>query len=87
MIEASREVSRFALAMEAQLHKNAHKDHNDGGRGWRFDSVWSLINRLDEEVAELKAAVSAEQPAEVILSEAADVANFAMMIASRCRAL
>lgn len=71
------EVQAFAEAMERRLQANDHKP------GWKHDTVLSLQVRLDEEVAELDEAVHGTATKERILDEAADVANFAMMIADR----
>ncbi len=71
-------VRAFAHAMETTLRKHDHKG------GWNeCDPLW-LLGRLEEEVRELKRAVG-EKSAEAILSEATDVANFAMMVADVCQ--
>ena len=81
-------------AMESQLKANNHKE------GWEnCDAMW-LIRRIADERAELKRAVEAytqifhlssyETKRRIlanILEEAADVANFAMMVADVCGAL
>lgn len=81
-------VAWFARIMELQLKAN------DGKEGWYIDHPLMLLARLIEEVGELSAVLSqrftaleakpytttADQQATVI-GEAADVANFAMMIA------
>ena len=68
------EVRAFALAMEAKLRANDHKRH------WRnFSAMW-LMHRLEQEVGELRRALM-ECRSEDVEGEAADVANFAMMIA------
>ena len=64
------EVAAFARAMETQLRKNDWKGH------WRHCTGTYLFNRLRGEVNELSRASTADR-----LKEAADVANFAMMIA------
>lgn len=81
------EVVAFANLMEAQLRANDHKG------GWRNDRAADLHSRLLEEAEELfdalnwrSAFLGAADP-ERIGSEAADVANFAMMIADVCGAL
>lgn len=81
------EVEAFADAMEAQLRANDHK------RGWKNDQPGDLMARVFDEVAELDSAVAgllvrrtAATPA-TLLKEAADVANFAMMIADVCGGL
>jgi NTP pyrophosphatase (non-canonical NTP hydrolase) len=57
--------------MEQKLRENSHKAH------WRDCSREWLMSRLLDEVEELRAAVTSED----VAREAADVANFAMMIA------
>jgi len=74
---------RFALHMEAQLRANDHK------RGWQEDDFADLFARLEEESEELGDIVLKEaglwQSGDPrVLKEAADVANFAMMIADNC---
>jgi len=68
------EVVIFADAMEAKLKENDHKQH------WSSMPMQYLIGRLAEEQEELREAVERGNHKEV-LREAADVANFAMMIA------
>ena len=88
------EVRAFADLMEAQLRDNDHKP------GWKNDSDLDLFERLGEESAELLAALHRhakrlswgdhwvmEDTAPRVGREAADVANFAMMIADVCGAL
>lgn len=72
------EVVAFALAMETKLRENDHKRH------WRFLDRRTLSRRLTEEREELRQAFNRGDPAEV-LREAADVANFAMMLADYTR--
>lgn len=68
------EVAQFAEAMERKLAANDHKEH------WRGESTHSLLSRLFDEFLELQQAID-DGNAEEIVSEAADVGNFAMMIA------
>lgn len=78
-------VESFADLMEQRLTKNDHKG------GWEDDSDKYLIERLEEELLELKQAIIAVETNNSswmrqilrrnIRNEAADVANFAMMIA------
>ena len=75
------EVAAFALLMEAKLRKNDHKT------GWKHHTSRALFNRLTEEALELIEAIKAGRSAGVVGEEAADVANFAMMIADVCGAL
>lgn len=67
------EVAAFAVAMEGKLKENDHKG------GWSdCDKHW-LMDRLYDEADELCGAVNRGVASE-IEGEAADVANFAMMI-------
>ena len=81
-LEAEREAVRpavrwFAEQMESALRRNDHKS------GWRGDSHDALLARLYEECLELGQACKDQSP--TIIAEAADVANFAMMIADNAR--
>lgn len=82
-VERLREPVRwFAGKMEEALQRNDHKG------GWQNEYLWVLLHRIDEELAELyKAAFQIEHsgPLENVIKEAADVANFAMMIADVAR--
>ena len=69
------EVHWFAERMEAELAENDHKRH------WSSCTPGWLLKRLEDEVAELRRAVETGAPAARVISEAADVGNFAMMIA------
>lgn len=64
----------FARAMDNELDENDHKT------GWARLSLQWLINRIKQETSELENAIKNNKPKSVILSECADVANFAMMI-------
>lgn len=81
------EVITFANLMEQQLRANDHKD------GWKGDTSDALHQRLLEEAEELsealawRSALFGDADPERIGREAADVANFAMMIADVCGAL
>lgn len=68
------EVKSFAQAMEYKLRRNDHKG------GWEERDTATLFDRLEDEVRELRAAIEDGNPYEIVM-EAADVANFAMMIA------
>jgi hypothetical protein len=77
------EVQRFAMAMERKLRQNDHKG------GWDQMSGDELLERLDEEVDELKKVLHPmrkRQP-QLVLKEAVDVANFCMFIADNHGAL
>lgn len=72
----------FAGEMEKKLAENRHKGD---AAGWRKDSPWSLARRIDEERLELLRAlnnfdITRPETVREIIREAADVANFAMMI-------
>jgi len=82
----------FAKRMEDKLRENDHKT------GWLNDSMWSLFKRILDEGHELSnvimiyEAMKESEPdaskiemLERIIDEAADVANFAMMVADLAR--
>ena len=82
------QVRAFAEAMERKLAANDHKG------GWEDCSIDYLIKRLRQETSELlkvagdrEARTLTNEEAEKVLNEAADVANFAMMIADVCDGL
>ena len=68
------EVLAFAIAMERELRANDYKG------GWKECDSASLLQHLDEEVYELTEEAM-KSTSENVLSEAADVANLAMMVA------
>lgn len=89
-VEPRLAVRRFAEAMEAKLQKNDRKG------GWRGCEPGWLLLRLVDEVGELAEAAlhlwrqragASEDDRRAVLAEAADVANFAMMVADVCGAL
>ncbi len=65
-------VERLSIVMMQKLRKNRHKAH------WNTVSQAWLLGRLKDEVEELQLAL---QEGWDVISECADVANFAMMIA------
>lgn len=71
-------VLAFARRMEAKLDRNRHKGNREG---WLKDEPIDLLARLVEEVVELQHALDREQSPDTISAEAADVANFALMVA------
>lgn len=76
------EVLAFAKVMEERLRANDHKP------GWKTDSWEYLQQRLIGEARELRECCeSATATPSTIGGEAADVANFAMMVADVCGAL
>lgn len=79
-------VLAFARLMEAKLAKNRHKGDRSG---WIKNEPDRLAERLLEELEELETEIGNGMnyvPSRVA-SEAADVANFAMMIADVCGGL
>jgi hypothetical protein len=88
MSEPRWQVRVFADAMERKLQLNDHKG------GWEDCSIDYLIKRLRQETTELLAVAGdrdarclTNEEAERVRDEAADVANFAMMIADVCDGL
>lgn len=84
MAEPRREIRKFAEHMEARLAANDHKG------GWSRCKLKWLLGRLEGEVAELRGIVESYcagfgDDDEHLIREAADVANFAMMIADNVR--
>ena len=85
MIEKRPVAGEFINAMEKGL---AH-GRRMGRTGW--DSHWQecsftdvrlgLLDKLDEEIKELIEAIENDENGDVVLREAADVANIAMMLA------
>lgn len=75
--DEERLVATLAAHQRGKLRANRHK------RSWRESDVEYLIDRLLDEVEELLQAVRDRQSPERIWGEAADVANFAGMIADR----
>ena len=69
----------FAERMESKLRANDHKG------GWLGDDMESLLRRLDEELRELWHEYHSINRWEKFIDEAADVANFAMMVADKAR--
>ena len=80
-IELRAEVRWFAQQMELQLRANDWKG------GWHNDGLAPLYGMLCQETHELAYAIfpRCEEEAERIVKEAADVANFAMMIADNAQ--
>lgn len=69
------DVALLENAMKQKLRENEHKGY------WDKISLLQLAKRLEEEVEELNDAILTKGPVEIV-REAADVANFAMMICS-----
>ena len=78
-------VRRFALTMEARLRANDHKG------GWEDERLQYLTGRMREEFLELEREVypgfGKTPDVDRVRREAADVANFALMIADVVGAL
>jgi hypothetical protein len=74
------EVMAFARLMEQKLRENDHKGH------WRGYSLEILERLLREELEKLKRALMYSPPG-IVARRAANVANFAMMIADNCGGL
>lgn len=78
------EVLRFASLMELRLRQNDHKP------GWDGESLRDLLVRLRQEASELSKEIGKRECdlcEGKVAEEAADVANFAMMIADNSRDL
>ena len=71
-------VRALAQAMEHKLRANDHKGQW-GTYGMAYGPYF--LARLREEVAELEAAILAGESPRAVLMEAADVANFALILA------
>ena len=85
VLHCRKEVQEFACLMESKLQENEHKPH------WGKCNQEYLLTRLDEEVEELHKCFFFYSPGgmsffmdgqhkDKIAGEAADVANFAMML-------
>ena len=68
-------IAWFTLAMAGKLSENSHKG------GWHRCTRGYLLRRLWQENAELVQAVKRGATKAEVIAEAADVANFAMMLA------
>ena len=87
-------VIALAQAMERKLSQH---DGDRGENGWLEETPSWLLERLEEELKELATVVGMyeestevsdrERRRKMVLKEAADVANFAMMVADVCQAL
>lgn len=80
---SSTRVEEVALAnrMHAEMQTMLERGHRPGRTHWLASTPTYLLGRLHEEVKELEDAVRAETDPDEIWREAADVANFAAMIA------
>lgn len=75
-------VVRFAQQMELNLSENRHKGDREG---WLKSDPWDLLRRLRDEVIELEIAMEHCSTPEEVEREAADIGNFAMMVADTYR--
>ena len=71
------EVKWFSWLMDNQLWKN-----RDKGISWKEDSLEDLLYRLREETEELAQEIKNGGDSDRICEEAADIANFCMMISN-----
>lgn len=69
-------VTRFADDMAERLEANDHKS------GWESMSPARCLLRLEQEVGELRRALHNNESSARIRQEAADVGNFAAMVAA-----
>ena len=67
----------FAALMDTKLQENDYKG------GWDQDKIEQLLYKLECEVIELKNTFECLDSPTAVVSECADVANFAMMIADK----
>lgn len=75
-----REILDFARQMELKM-----REHDaDRGDSYKVSAIGNLMFALDKEVHELRHALFGSK-GEAAIKEAADVANFAMMIAWQCK--
>ena len=80
-------LDRFIEVMKEQLRANAHKGdwrertiHHPGGHDEPVTTAHALV-RLHEELRELELAVDTGEETQMVAREAADVANFALIVA------
>ncbi len=71
----------FAGRMEEKLKANDHK------LTWRSCRRSDMLRRISGELTELQNAIRTRRPTDEIIDEAADVANFCMMVADLTREL
>jgi len=81
--QQEQDLAKFAATMRAKLLK---RDSDEEKTGWSNEAPFYLLERLHQETAELLEAFDKNDLQEIIL-ECADVANFAMMLASNVRRL
>lgn len=76
-MEPRKELSDFAGQMERKLRANDHKG------GWQDMPLSLLIHLARKEIVELEAKIQQGAPAIEAIEEAADAANFLMMVADQ----
>lgn len=76
-VEPRASVMQFARLMETKLRENDHKKH------WSEIPVEQLMTRIQQELFEMHDAITDKEPGINVAKEAADVANFAMMVAEK----
>ena len=78
---AERQLAVLYFAVE--MRKKLFEPRNIAKGGWRNDSLQDLLHRLSEETDELTDEIRnyVDRDYDAIVSEAADVANFALMVA------
>lgn len=79
-IELREEVRKFAEGMEQKLRANDHKP------GWQNDNIDDLMDRISEELMELKIALLQikDNNYSDAIKETYDIGNFAMMVCDIC---
>ena len=78
MTEENIAINWFSRQMKRKMEENSYKG------GWGDDSFKGLLESLVEEIEELRGALINGNKQDII-DEAADVANYAMMIADNRR--
>jgi len=71
-------LSTFAVQMERKLRRNDHRP------GWRGDDPLDLLWALREHADKLESCLRAGASSQQTIADAADIGNFAMMIADIC---
>lgn len=71
-------IGDFTAVMRDKMVENTHK-----GDTWQTMDIKELLDRLEEEYRELVQAIIYDVGAVHVTKEAADIANFAMMVADR----
>ena len=75
-IELSGLVWTFAFKMQEQLDKNGEKS------GWEYLTATECIDRMKEELKELEDAHQQGLGEDAVISECADISNFAAFLAA-----